>query len=67
MTPPPSDAFPTLPPADLPAFSDDGVDLTLIRWMLGLTPSERLQAAQEMVDTVERLGGGDELRKDRDA
>lgn len=35
--------------------SEDGVDLTLIRWMLRLTPTERLQAAQEMVDTVEAL------------
>jgi hypothetical protein len=34
------------------AFSEDGVDLTLIRWMLGLTPTERLQAAQDMIDTV---------------
>lgn len=42
-----------------PALSDGGVDLTLIRWMLGLTPSERLQAAQEMVDTAGRLRGGD--------
>lgn len=34
------------------AFSEDGVDLTLIHWMLKLTPLERLQVAQDMVDTV---------------
>jgi hypothetical protein len=26
--------------------SDDGVDLTLIRWMLSLTPAERLDVLQ---------------------
>jgi hypothetical protein len=34
------------------AFSPDGVDLTLIQWMLDLTPEERLQAAQSMIDLV---------------
>lgn len=34
------------------AFSADGVDLTLIRWFLGLSHLERLQAAQDMIDTV---------------
>ena len=33
----------------------DGVDLTLIRWMLSLTCTERLQAAQDMADTVDKL------------
>lgn len=37
----------------LPTHSDDGVDLTLIRWMLSLTPAERLQALQSFVDFVE--------------
>lgn len=43
------------PAADLsdpPTHSEDGVDLTLIRWMLGLTYEERLQAAQSMADLV---------------
>lgn len=39
---------------------DDGVDETLIRWMLSLTPTERLQWAQDMVDTVEALREGRE-------
>ena len=34
------------------AFSDDGVDLTMIRWMLRLTPTERLQAAQQLIDAT---------------
>jgi hypothetical protein len=29
--------------APLPEYSEDGVDLTLIRWMLSLTPLQRLQ------------------------
>jgi hypothetical protein len=27
-------------------YGEDGVDLTLIRWMLSLTPGERLDVAQ---------------------
>jgi hypothetical protein len=37
---------------DRPAYSEDGVDLTLIRWMLPLTPAERLQVLQQYVDSV---------------
>jgi hypothetical protein len=33
-------------------YSDDGVDLTLIRWMLSLTPAERLQFAQRHVNAI---------------
>ncbi len=36
-------------------YSDDGVDLTLIRWMLSLTPSERLQVLQQTVQSLARL------------
>jgi len=39
-------------PSLLGAFADDGVDLTLIRWFLSLSCFERLQAAQDMIDTV---------------
>jgi hypothetical protein len=38
--------------------SDDGVDVSLIRWMLSLTPSERLDALQGFVDDAIELGGG---------
>jgi hypothetical protein len=37
------------------AYSEDGVDLTLIRWMLSLTPYERLQALQQNVQSRARL------------
>ncbi len=40
--------------------SKSGVDDTLIRWMLSLSPTERLQWAQEMVDTVDALRNGRE-------
>jgi len=44
-------------PADdaRPQFSPDGVDLTLIRWMLSLTPAERLAALQSSVQSLVRL------------
>jgi hypothetical protein len=29
-------------PAPAPDYSEDGVDLSLIRWMISLTPAERL-------------------------
>ena len=40
-----------------PAFSPDGVDLTLIRWMLSLTPAERLGVLQQNIHSLERLRG----------
>jgi len=40
--------------------SDDGVDVTLIRWMLSLSPSERLDVLQGFADSVA------ELRLDQD-
>lgn len=42
-------------PADAPPepdYSDDGVDLSLIRWMLSLTPAERLEFLDERVRDV---------------
>jgi len=38
-------------------YGDDGVDLTLIRWMLSLTPAERLQVLQQNVRSIEKLRG----------
>jgi hypothetical protein len=35
--------------------SEDGVDLTLIRWMLSLTPAERLHVLQQSVQSLLRL------------
>jgi hypothetical protein len=39
-------------PEDSEEYSDDGVDLTLIRWMLSLTPGERLAVLQDQVDSL---------------
>jgi hypothetical protein len=36
-----------------------GVDLTLIRWMLDMTPAERLDTLQAFVDAVWRIRGED--------
>jgi hypothetical protein len=38
--------------ADEITYTEDGVDLTLIRWMLSLTPAERLDVLQGFVDSV---------------
>lgn len=40
-----------------PTYSPDSVDLTLIRWMLSLTPAERLQVLQNNVRSILRLRG----------
>lgn len=44
-------------PDGLPTHSEDGVDLTLIRWMLGLTPAERLEVLQSTIDSIHELRG----------
>ena len=36
-------------------FSEEGVDLTLIRWMLSLTPAERLQVLNHNIRSILRL------------
>ncbi len=37
--------------------SEEGVDLTLIRWMLSLTPTERLEVLQDTLHSIARLKG----------
>ncbi len=37
------------------AYSEDGVDLTLIRWMLSLTPTERLKVLEDNISAIQRL------------
>ena len=37
--------------------SEDGVDLTLIRWMLSLTPADRLDVLQQHARSVLSLRG----------
>ncbi len=39
-------------PSGLCDYSADGVDLTLIRWMLSLTPAERLEYLEERVNDI---------------
>ena len=36
-------------------YSEDGVDLSLIRWMLSLTPAERLQFLQRQVNAIQAI------------
>ena len=45
------------PAAPEPDYDENGVDLTLIRWMLSLTPAERLQVLQSNIDAFWRLRG----------
>ena len=40
-----------------PTHSAEGVDLTLIRWMLSLAPLERLEVLQATLRSIERLRG----------
>jgi hypothetical protein len=35
-----------------PAYSEDGVDLTLIRWFLSLTPTERLRHLEDHIRAI---------------
>jgi hypothetical protein len=38
--------------AQLTDYRPDGVDLTLTRWMLSLTPAERLEFLEERVNEI---------------
>lgn len=40
---------------DEPTYTEHGVDDTLIRWMLSLTPTEGLQTLQQSVQSLMRL------------
>ncbi|MCC6409045.1 MAG: hypothetical protein IT453_17930 [Planctomycetes bacterium] len=40
---------------ETPEYSPDGVDLTLIRWMLSLTPEQRLQFLQDHQNALESV------------
>ncbi|MGH9624332.1 MAG: hypothetical protein ACRD4G_08345 [Bryobacteraceae bacterium] len=39
-------------PAPEPEYSEDGVDLSLIRWTLSLTPAERLEFLDERIRDI---------------
>lgn len=52
------------PEGDLTDYAEDGTDLTLIRWMLSLTPAERLEAGEDAANFVlemRRLNGIPEI------
>jgi hypothetical protein len=53
---------PIEPPPEVTEYPYDssGVDVTLIRWMLDMTPAERLQALQSFVDAIWRARGADD-------
>ena len=36
-------------------YNEDGVDLTLIRWMLSLSLEERLQVLQDNVNSIQMM------------
>ncbi len=38
--------------AELSDYSEDGVNLTLIRWMLSLAPAERLRFHEECINEI---------------
>ena len=42
-------------PAPLPDYSPDGVDLSLIRWFLTLTPAERLAFLEDRIADILRI------------
>ena len=42
----------TSQPLEERVYSEDGVDLTMIRWMLSLTPAERLEVLQAAVNSI---------------
>jgi hypothetical protein len=41
--------------APLPDYSADGVDLTLIRWFISLTPQDRLEFLENRVHEVQLI------------
>jgi len=44
-------------PGTIKTDTNDGVDLSLIRWMLSMTPTQRLQTLQKNIRSVMRLRG----------
>jgi hypothetical protein len=41
--------------APVPEYSEDGVDLSLIRWFLSLTPAERVRFLEERIEDIEAI------------
>jgi|GEM_PF-1280523 len=54
----PKSGRPAIPlPTGPHEYSEDGVDLTLIRWMLSLTPRERLEVLQQEIRSIKKPRG----------
>lgn len=53
LEPPDSTSETESDPHEPQHLADSGVDLTLIQWMLSLTPDQRLQAAQDQLNAIE--------------
>jgi hypothetical protein len=53
---------PTEPPTEVTEspYDSSGVDVTLIRWMLDMTPAERLQVLQSFVDSTWKARGAND-------
>lgn len=47
--------MPPEPPKPRPTHNAAGVDLTLIRWMLTLTPAERVEYIEGVVASLEEI------------
>lgn len=47
----------TIPPQPTEETDAAGVDLTLVRWMLSLSPEERLRVLQDTVNSLLSLRG----------
>lgn len=41
-----------VPEPELPTYDDAGVDLTVIRWMLAMSPAERLAVLQDFSNLI---------------
>ncbi len=52
---PVNDPIPQIDDKERKDYSEDGVDLTLIRWMLSLNPAQRLQFLQENIQSIQEL------------
>ena len=55
-----------LPVPQVPTYSESGVDLTLIRWMLSLTYKQRLEALQNQVNFMGKVNRGSSTSPIRD-
>lgn len=54
------------PESSLPTHSSEGVDLTLIRWALRLTPAERLETMTAWANSLARMANAADRQPARD-